>query len=276
MLRIIIPLLAFWLILAPAAPAPAQPAAQMARSLKFCNETVPLTQREVYQAVDQNLILLAEAKSRIWLTLRRSARYLPIIEAELKRAGVPDDLKYIPMTITSLAPDYNSVGRGLWRLREAEAKTLGLKVDKDMDERLDPVASTVAAAKRLKELKNTYGTWTMAMAAHLLSEAVIQRAVSEAGGERDYFKIYLPDGLDQLPASVLAGKIIFLDPGLFGYHQQSSRSWLVASARRETLKEAASVRDLAKKYGQDYKTFRDMNPHLLTGTAPAGATINTP
>lgn len=268
--------LALLLAFVPAATAPADRSGQMARGLRFCNEPAPLNQAEVYQAVDQNLILLAEAKSRVWLTLRRAARYMPVIEAELKRASVPDDLKYIPMSVTSLAPDYNSVGRGIWRLREAEARALGLRVDKDVDERLDPAASTAAAAKRLSQLKSTFGSWTMAMAAHLLGEAVIQKAIDEAGGERNYYKIYLPDGLDQMPATVLAGKILFQDPGVFGYHQNSSRSWPVMSTKREAVRQTTSIRDLAKKYGKDYKTFRDMNPHLLSGTVPAGVTINIP
>lgn len=275
-MRKIIPILMCLLICAPAGLALADRSGQMVKGLRFCNEPVPLNQSEVYQAVDQNLILLAEAKSRVWLTLRRSARYMPIIEAELKRAGVPDDLKYLPMSITNLAPDYNSVGRGMWRLREVEAKSLGLRVDKDVDERLDPAASTAAAAKRLSQLKNTFGSWTMAVAAHLLGEAVIQQAVNEAGGERDYYKIYLPDGQDQMPATVLAGKILFQDPGVFGYQQNLSRSWPVMSTKREEVKQATTIRDLSQKYGKDYKTFRDMNPHLLSGTVPAGVTVNIP
>jgi len=275
-MRKIIPMLVLLLVCGSATAALADRSGQMAKGLKFCGEPVPLNQSEVYQSVDQNLILLAEAKSRIWLTLRRSARYMPVIEAELKKAGAPDDLKYIPMSITSLAPDFNSVGRGMWRLREAEAKSLGLRIDKDVDERLDPAASTAAAAKRLTQLKNTFGSWTMAMAAHLLGEAVIQKAVNEAGGDRNYYKIYLADGLDQMPSTVLAGKLIFQDPGVFGYHQSSGRSWPVMSTKREAVKQATTVRDLAKKYGKDYKTFRDMNPHLLSGTVPAGATVNIP
>ena len=49
-----------------------------------------------------------------------------------RKASAPDDLKYLPMAITNLAPDYNSVGRGMWRLREAEAKSLGLAFEGDL------------------------------------------------------------------------------------------------------------------------------------------------
>ena len=248
----------------------------LSRGLSFCGEPVAINQSDVYQAVDQNLVLLAEAKSRIWLTLRRAGRFGPVIKKELQKAGVPADLIYIPMTITSLAPNHNGGGRGLWRLKEAEAKTLGLRLDGNIDERLDPVAATEAAARRLKTLHGTYGSWTTAMAAYLVGETLINQAVAEAGGERNYYRLFLPDGQDQAPATVIAGKIIFQDPGAFGYNQAPDRAWSPLFPNRAVIREATTARELASKYKQDYKAFRDMNPHLLTGIVPAGVTVNVP
>ncbi len=259
-----------------AAPAMADYSFHLGRGLSFCGEAVPLDRGEVYQAVDQNLVLLAESKSRVWMALRRSGRYRAAMEAELNRAGVPADLIYIPLTITGLAPDYNAGGgRGPWRLKEAEAKALGLRVDGDVDERLDPVTSTQAAAKRLKSLKDAYGSWTTAMAAYLLGETLINQAAAEAGGERNFYRLYLPDGQDQLPASVLAGKAVFQDPAAFGY-TQTDRGWPALSTKRDVVKAATTARALAAQYKCDYKTFRDMNPQLLTGTVPAGVAVNIP
>ncbi|MDL2226031.1 transglycosylase SLT domain-containing protein [Deltaproteobacteria bacterium OttesenSCG-928-M10] len=250
--------------------------AHLGRGLSFCGEPADVRQADVFRAIDQNLVLLAEAKSRVWLTLKRSTRYQALVERELKKAGVPDDLKYIPLAITGLAPEYNSVGRGIWRLREAEAKSLGLRVDRDIDERLDPVASTAAAAKRLSTLKAAFGSWTTAMAAHMIGDAAIGQAVTEAGGETNYYKLYLPDGLDALPSTVLAGKVIFSNPQAFGYTLADGRGWPPFSGQRETVKEATTARALAAKLGKDYKRFRDANPHLLSGTIPAGTAVNIP
>lgn len=257
-------------------PAAADTSRHLGRGVAFCGETVPLNRSEVYQSVDQNLLLLSEAKSRVWLTLRRSGRYKPLIEAELKKAGVPADLIYIPMAITSLAPEYNQGGRGIWRFREDDAKALGLRIDKNIDERLDPAASTAAAAKRLSALKATYGYWTTAMAAHLLGDKFISQAIVEAGGEKEFWKLYMPDGLDALPATVIAGKVLFQDPGAFGYHQSSERSWPPMPTQRAEVKENTTARAIAARYKKDYKTFRDANPHLLTGVVPAGVVVNVP
>ena len=256
------------------APALADSAGGLVRSLNFCGEPVPLNQADVFKSVDQNLLLLTEARSRIWLTLRRSPRFLPPLEKALAQAKVPADLKYLPLAVTHLSPTYNNVGRGLWRLREAEAKALGLRVDAAVDERLDPAASTAAAARRLTELKNRYGSWTSAMAAHLIGEPAFQRAVDEAGGETNFYKLYFQDGLDQLPAAVLAGKILFRDPAAFGYAQEPARAWPAWPGQRAKVPASTTIRALADQHGRDYKTFRDMNPHILGSAVPAGVTIN--
>jgi membrane-bound lytic murein transglycosylase D len=256
------------------APAGANSAGGALRGLSFCGEPVPINRVEVFKAVDQNLVLLTEARSRVWLTLRRSPRFLPLVEKTLAKANVPADLKYLPLAVTHLSPTYNSVGRGLWRLREAEARALGLRVDSSVDERLDPVAATAAAARRLTDLKNAYGSWTSAVAAHLMGEQVFQRAAAEAGGETNFYKLYFQEGQDQLPMAVLAGKILFRDPSAFGYAQDSARAWPPWPGKRTVVPAPTDIRALAGQYGRDYKSFRDMNPHLLSGSVPAGVTIN--
>ncbi len=67
------------------AAARADVSGQLARGLSFCGEEVPLNRNEVYQAVDQNLVLLSEAQSRVWLALKRSGRFLPTVEQALAR-----------------------------------------------------------------------------------------------------------------------------------------------------------------------------------------------
>ncbi len=251
-------------------------ASALPQAMSFCGEAVDLRQADIFRAIDQNLVLLSEAKSRVWLSLKRSSRYLPALEKSLKEAGLPEDLKYIPLTITGLDPLYNAGGRGLWRLKEAEAKQMGLRVDKEIDERLDPVASTEASLKRLAEFKARYGSWTAAMAAHLIGQQALEQAIEEAGGEKNFYKLYLPDGLDILPCTVLAGKLLFGQPALYGYSLAPGRAWPPFSGRRQKVKQDISARLLASELGVDYKTLRDANPQLLSAEIPAGVEINLP
>ncbi|MDR2197952.1 MAG: transglycosylase SLT domain-containing protein [Deltaproteobacteria bacterium] len=242
--------------------------------LTFAGEAVPLGRVDVHESLDQELLLLSEAKARVWLTLRRSGRYLPVIEKALDGAEVSRDFKYLPMALSNLDPLYRSgQRRGLWRLSEGEAASMGLSVNKLVDQRLDPEASSAAAAIRLKTLRTGYGSWTMALAA-FLDEDALAAAVLEAGGGKDYYLLYVPETLDKAVSQVIAGKILYSDPGVYGYGP--SKPWPVLSRSVVRLDAASDMYELAQRYGTDYKTFRDMNPHILTDAAPAGSSIHVP
>jgi hypothetical protein len=243
-------------------------------TLIFATEPVPISQTEVYESLDQELLLLSEAKARVYLSLRRIPRTLPIVEKALKDEGIPDDFKYYPLTLTGLAADYRSGRRlGIWRLSEDDAKLLGLTVDKTIDERLDPELSSKAVAKQLKAYKNSYGSWIMAMAA-LFDSTALSTAILNADGELNYYRLYVPENLDKSMSQVIAGKILFSNPRTYGYNLH--KSWPNLAKDRIRLGESGNMRTLAQKYKIDYKTFRDMNPHVLTDTVPSGAYLNIP
>ncbi|MDR2459890.1 MAG: transglycosylase SLT domain-containing protein [Deltaproteobacteria bacterium] len=247
----------------------AQPAA-----LQFAGENVPLDQVEVFEGIDQELLLLSEARARVFLTLRRSPRYLPIIEAALQSEKVPRDFIFLPLAITNLTPDYRSSGRqGMWRLTDAQGRGLGLTINNQIDERLDPTSSSQKVAIGLKSLHSSYGSWTLALAA-LLDYDAINAALSGSAGEMNYYKLYVPENLDKLVSQVLAGKILYSDPEAYGY--RTSHFWRPIVKSRVTLSSSDNMRSLAARYNVDYKTFRDMNPHILTEVAPLGATLNIP
>ncbi|MDR2142549.1 MAG: transglycosylase SLT domain-containing protein [Deltaproteobacteria bacterium] len=240
----------------------------------FAGEPLPMNRPEVAENLDQELLLLSEAKSRVWLTLRRSGRYLPIIDAALAQAGISSDFRYLPMTLTQLSPTYQAQGRaGLWRLSQAEAKALELQITAEVDERLDPVLASTKAAQKLKSLIKVYGSNLLALAAYI-DEGSTGLALTAAGEERNFFKIYWPENLEKSVYQVLAGKILFGAPQNYGY--LSVRSWPVLAKRRQKLTEPQSLKDLASQNKLDYKTFREMNPHILGETAPAGVNVYLP
>jgi hypothetical protein len=243
-------------------------------NLSFAGEKVPLSRIEVYESLDQELLLLSEAKARVWLTLRRSPRYLPLVEGALAASSVPSDFRYLPLALANLDTRFRSgQRRGIWRLTEREAASMGLTVGKQLDERLDPGASSAAAAARLAGLKKSYGTWALALAA-FLDEPALLAAMEESGGEKDLFLLYLPEDLSKAVSQVLAGKILYSSPQTYGY--DLSRAWPTLAHRRVRAEAAASMAALAAEQGVDYKTFRDMNPHILGDQAPAGATLYLP
>ncbi|MDR1394634.1 MAG: transglycosylase SLT domain-containing protein [Deltaproteobacteria bacterium] len=252
-----------WSPLLPAAP-----------ELSFAGQNVPLTQPEVGENLDQELLLLAEAKSRIWLTIRRLGRFQPIVDTALSQAGVSGDFRYLPLVLTGLSPRYASQGRaGLWRLSANEAKAMGLLITLEIDERFDPAASSAAAAARLKSLSGTYPSPLTALAA-FLDEGAVQAALAAAGQEKNFFRIYWPEPLEKTIYQILAGKVIFSSLETYGY--QRTHTWPVLAKQRQKQESAGNLKELAAKHKVDYLTFRDMNPHILSEKVPAGASLYLP
>jgi hypothetical protein len=245
-----------------------------ALAAEFAGEELPLNRAEAAEGVDQELLLLSEAKSRVWLTLRRSARYLPLIDAALTKEKVPLDFRYLPMALTSLSSTYQANGRaGLWRFNLSDAKALGLKVTPELDERLDPVTSSLAASQKIAALLKTHGSPILALAA-FIDQPSVEAALLAAGGKKDFFSLYLPEILEKNVYQVLAGRILFSSPATYGY--QTNRTWPILAKSRQKLTQPLDLKDEAAKLKLDYKTFRDLNPHVLGDVAPVEAFIYRP
>ena len=121
--------------------------------------------------------------------------YNPIFEQALEEQGLPLELKYLPMIESSLDP--NAVSKhgaaGLWQFMLATAKGLGLEVNSLVDERRDPYLSSETAASYLKGLYDSYGDWSLAIAAYNCGPGTLNKAIRRAGGEpkdHDFWSVY--------------------------------------------------------------------------------------
>ncbi len=124
--------------------------------------------------------------------LGASDHYLPLFEQELEKAGLPLELKYLPIIESALKPQATSrVGAaGLWQFMIATGKMYGLEVNSLVDERRDPIKSTQAAVKFLQDLYAMYNDWTLAIAAYNCGPGNVNKAIRRTGGKRDYWQIY--------------------------------------------------------------------------------------
>lgn len=121
--------------------------------------------------------------------------YMPIFEQALEQLGLPQELKYLPIIESALDP--NAVSKhgatGLWQMLLATGKGLGLECNSLVDERRDPYTSSNAAAELLKQLYDTYGDWTLAIAAYNCGPSTVNKAIRRAGGDTskpDFWSIY--------------------------------------------------------------------------------------
>ncbi len=116
--------------------------------MEFAGEKVPLEDLEVRERVDRELLVNTYFQSATVLSMKRSARWFPVIEPILKQHGVPDDFKYLAVIESGLANVVSpSQAAGFWQFIESTGKAYGLKIEEGIDERYDPIRSTHAACR---------------------------------------------------------------------------------------------------------------------------------
>ncbi len=118
--------------------------------------------------------------------------YIPLFEEALESYQLPLELKYLPIIESALNPKATSrVGAaGLWQFMIATGKQYGLEVTSLVDERRDPIKSSYAAARYLKDLYEMFGDWTLVIASYNCGPNNTLKAIKRAGGVQDYWKIY--------------------------------------------------------------------------------------
>jgi len=147
-----------------------------------------------YNNIVKNFIELytRERRERVEIMLGLSQYYFPIFEHVFDKYGLPHELKYLAIIESALNP--RAISRagatGIWQFMHGTGKMYGLTINSFVDERRDPVKSTYAAAKYLKDLHEIFGSWDLAIAAYNCGPRNVSKAIYRAGGKRNYWDIY--------------------------------------------------------------------------------------
>jgi membrane-bound lytic murein transglycosylase D len=202
--------------------------------------------------------------------LRREGRYAPTIRKALAQEGLPQDLIYLAAGESAFNPFAVSRAgaRGIWQFMLGTARLNGLVCNRWVDERQDPVLSSEAAARHLKDLYEEFGDWYLAMAAYDCGSLTVQRAI-ERTGYADFWKLrelhVLPPETENYVPIFLAIALICKDPQAYGFNVTPDPP---LRADRVVTPVPTDLRLVADIVGCPVNEIIQLNPSLLRWTTP--------
>ena len=204
------------------------------------------------------------------LALTRLGQYHPLFAEELRRQGLPQDLVYLAAAESAFNPFALSRAgaKGIWQLMISRAIQYGLKRNRWVDEREDPVKSTRAAVQHLKDLYERFGDWYLAMAAYNAGPGAVQRAI-EKTGYADFWMLFklhaLPVDTENYVPAIIATALIAKDPKAYGFDIQPDSPIQTDDV---VVHAPTDLRLVAQIIDHPAKELTHLNPGLLRWTTP--------
>jgi membrane-bound lytic murein transglycosylase D len=197
--------------------------------------------------------------------------YFPIFEEVLDQYGLPLELRYLPVIESALNPRAVSRAKatGIWQFMFGTARMYNLNMNSLVDERRDPLASSHAAARYLRDLHGIYNDWTLALAAYNCGPGNVNKAIRRAGGARNYWAIYnyLPrETRGYVPAFVAATYAM-------NYYDEHKLVPLAVDFPVYTdtimIHREVNLMQISEVLDIPVEMLRDMNPQYLSDIIPA-------
>lgn len=133
--------------------------------------------REIQKDVDA----LTASPRHYEIKAERARIYFPIIEKIFREENLPDDFKYLVLQESALIPDAVSSSNavGFWQFKDFTGIEMGLRIDRDIDERLNIVSSTRAAARYLHKNNQYFDNWLYALQAYQMGAGGVMKSVKD-------------------------------------------------------------------------------------------------
>lgn len=230
----------------------------------FANETVHFKNQAAYTAFYNELKSNTQKNKSTTLLLKDAMIWLPIIDKILAQYKIPSDFKYVAMIESNFKNVVSSKDAvGFWQLKENTARELGLEVNNEVDQRLDPIRSTHAACKFFKQAYKQFDSWTVSAAAYNRGITGIQKAFAKQD-KTDYYDLSLNAETSKYLYKILAAKDLVEHPSKYGLKLYR---WQPEHVRK--IKVSSDVADLqvfAKQHGTSYYVLQLYNPWLQANT----------
>ncbi|MCE2894974.1 MAG: LysM peptidoglycan-binding domain-containing protein [Flammeovirgaceae bacterium] len=191
--------------------------------------------------------------------VERAKRYFPIINQIFAEENVPEDLKYLVLQESSLVADAVSVSNavGFWQFKDFTAISMGLRVDSQIDERMNIFSASRGAAKYLKQNNQQFDNWILALQAYQMGAGGAKRSVGDRHNGKRHFEV-TADTYWYIK-KFIAHKVAF-ENAVDGPPQ-------ITAAAIE-LRASKSLAEVAKEVNVEESILREYNKWALTGMIP--------
>ncbi len=236
--------------------------------------TVPM---DVNPKVERYLQFLLNRPSHVQRLRSRADTYFPMVERILAEEGVPDEMKYLAMVESALNPVARShvAAAGMWQFISATGRAYGLRAEREIDDRLDPEASTRAAARHLRDLYDRFGSWHLALAGYNCNPAVIARGVrrfeEQTGRTATFWDIdhVIPSETRAYVPMYIATALILSNPDAYGFPAHEAGPSTCSTRSRSP--DGTRLREIAQMVDVDESVLRRSTRRSARAACPTSA-----
>ena len=200
------------------------------------------------------------------LWLQRKQEVGGFLESILEDEGLPRQLVYLAMIESGFSPHAKSVvsAVGPWQFMAPTARAQGLRINWWVDERRDYELSTRAAARYLKSLHDTFGDWSLVLAAYNSGENRVRRKINLRASD-NYWDLNLPEQTADFVPKFIAAARIGEDPASYGFETNPVEPLDFDTI---TIAQPTGLDLLARCAGTKPQVLANLNPALLRGATP--------
>jgi membrane-bound lytic murein transglycosylase D len=242
-------------------PVAAQPP-QVPHKMEFAGITLTIrddARREIQKEVDA----LTQSPKHYNIKAERAKTYFPIIEKVFREEQLPDDFKYLALQESALIADAVSTSNavGFWQFKDFTGIEMGLRIDREIDERLNIVASSRAAARYIKKNNGYFNNWIFALQAYQMGAGGVLKSVKDSQSGARHMEI--TSRTYWYVKKYLAHKIAY-ESGVSGKGQTEVLVYENSNGK--------SIAALAKEISVDETELRTYNKWTKSGQIPSDRT----
>jgi membrane-bound lytic murein transglycosylase D len=199
----------------------------------------------------------------------------------VQKSNVPDNFLYLAMIESKflISAKSNKNAAGLWQLMPKTAKLLKLKINKYVDERLDPIKSTKAALKYLEYLHNRFKKWYLAALAYNCGETRLAKAIKRSGSDDlftllDEDKKYLPKETQDYIRRLLISSLIARSKPIIKEINKHQKDKVKLESIK--VKNREKLKNISTRFKIKYKLIKKYNSHIKREVVPSGYSVYIP